>query len=1025
MSFQISGNTVLYVLAACLAFALAWVAWKRRRARGGWPLALLMMAVAVWLLATGFEGVTSKQANRLFWMLVGYLGALTSPLFLFLFALEYTCLDRRLNWRHLVLLALLPALTLLLMVTNPWHRLVWADAWPGLDGSKAAAGPVFWVGVVGYSHLLMAGATLCLVRNFLAQPGDSPARQRFRALLVAVLVPWAGLLLSGLNLSLPAGLTPLLILASGSFLSHTVLHLRLFDPIPFARTTLVDTMPDGVIVLDKHGNILDLNAAARRLFGLTDIPYAEHIARFLPAWATLNPLLDAGRLQVEVSLNAQPYELDIAPLVGAGEGGAGWLIVVRNIELRRRTERALQRRDAILRAVSLAAEKFLRLEDWEQSIPAVLEQIGQAAQVSRVYIFERNLNEEGVPLVSQRYEWTAPGFIPQIDNPALQNFPYTLEGFARWEASFLENRPVVGLVRDFPASEQAFLAEQDILSIAVVPIFVEGGLWGFIGFDDCVQERAWSEAELEALKAAADIFGAAIARHRALAALRNRERALTLLHDILQAALQASDLRQTAQILVNRLGEIIGADGCFLTLWDDENQRTIPLAAYGAFQDTYPTISVGPRCKTLTASVLKAGHTLVIPDTMNSPYVSRRIARRFPTRSMLAIPLIAGQMKVGALLLPFDRKHQFSQEEIAISEQAGKLVALTLAKLLVAEEASRRADETETLRKAGAAVTAALDVHEAVHLILDQLQLVVPHDSASVQLLRDGYLEIVGGRGWPDPSQVVGLRFPVPGDNPNTIVIETRQAYILNAADRVYPMFRQPPHNHIRSWLGVPLVIRQRVIGLLAIDSSQPNHFTPAHARLASAFADQVAIALENARLFSEVQELARTDALTGLYNRRGLLEVGQIEFLRARRFQRPFCAILVDIDHFKRINDRYGHTLGGDPALKALAQQLLHHVREIDLVGRYGGEEFVVLLPETDLTGCYQVAERLRQAVQEMKIETPVGVLQLTISLGVAICDESTPTLEMLIARADDAMYIAKRKGRNRVVVATPGAGR
>jgi diguanylate cyclase (GGDEF)-like protein len=212
--------------------------------------------------------------------------------------------------------------------------------------------------------------------------------------------------------------------------------------------------------------------------------------------------------------------------------------------------------------------------------------------------------------------------------------------------------------------------------------------------------------------------------------------------------------------------------------------------------------------------------------------------------------------------LGYDEFHHFTEDEIVRGELAAGLIALTLAKFQAMEQASHRAEESETLRKAGAAVAATLNPVEAVNRILEQLEHVVPHDSASVQLLRDGELEIVGGRGWQDPSSVIGIRFPVPGDNPNSIVIQTQKPYILDEADKFYPAFRQPPHSHIHSWLGVPLIVHNQVTGLLAIDSAEPHHFTREHVQMATAFADQVAIALENAHLFGSAQQQAKRRAL-------------------------------------------------------------------------------------------------------------------------------------------------------------------
>ncbi len=178
------------------------------------------------------------------------------------------------------------------------------------------------------------------------------------------------------------------------------------------------------------------------------------------------------------------------------------------------------------------------------------------------------------------------------------------------------------------------------------------------------------------------------------------------------------------------------------------------------------------------------------------------------------------------------------------------------------EDAQRRAREADTLRQASGVVAATLNKDEAIERILDQLSLVVPYDSASVQLLGEGYLEIVGGRGWPDPEAVIGIRFPVPGENPNSVVIERGEPYILIDAPSNYSAFRSGPHNHIRSWLGVPLYVHERLIGMLVLDSVHPNYYNESHANLIAAFADQVAIAIENARLFSAEKKRAEELAM-------------------------------------------------------------------------------------------------------------------------------------------------------------------
>lgn len=171
--------------------------------------------------------------------------------------------------------------------------------------------------------------------------------------------------------------------------------------------------------------------------------------------------------------------------------------------------------------------------------------------------------------------------------------------------------------------------------------------------------------------------------------------------------------------------------------------------------------------------------------------------------------------------------------------------------------------------------------------------------------------------------------------------------------------------------------------------------------------------ALENA--LQEVQRLAITDSLTNLYNRRHFSKVGEDEVQRACRYGRSLSAIMVDIDHFKLLNDTFGHKIG-DQILQGVAESCRKELRSVDVLGRYGGDEFVILLPENDRAAAGKVAERLRKTIAHMQLNTTKGPRKVTASLGVASVDCDKPSLETLLSRADKALYVAKKRGRNRV---------
>lgn len=213
--------------------------------------------------------------------------------------------------------------------------------------------------------------------------------------------------------------------------------------------------------------------------------------------------------------------------------------------------------------------------------------------------------------------------------------------------------------------------------------------------------------------------------------------------------------------------------------------------------------------------------------------------------------------------------------------------------------------------------------------------------------------------------------------------------------------------------LCVPLHSGEGVIGVINMESEEVEAFNDADLKLLTTFADQLGIAIQRSRLFEQVQKLAVTDELTGITNRRHFFELAQAEFDRAVRYDHPLSVIMIDVDHFKAVNDTYGHTVG-DTVLNGIASRLKENCRRVDVFARYGGEEFVVVLPETSLGSALEAAERMRSCVSQQPIDSEVGTLEVTISLGVAALSEETPALQSLLNRADQALLAAKSDGRN-----------
>lgn len=206
---------------------------------------------------------------------------------------------------------------------------------------------------------------------------------------------------------------------------------------------------------------------------------------------------------------------------------------------KQRAETALRERDTILETISFAAEKFLTCAHWGHPIKKVLARLGEAVRASRVYIFENCRDKKEQLLTSPRYEWAANGITPQIDNPHLQNCPY-YPSQGRIAEKLSQGMPFYGLVKNFLPYEADIFESQDILSIAIIPVFVGKAWWGFIRFDDCLEEREWSSVVIDAFKTAANLLGAAIQDERMVQALRESEARLSESTQTLSAILNAA-----------------------------------------------------------------------------------------------------------------------------------------------------------------------------------------------------------------------------------------------------------------------------------------------------------------------------------------------------------------------------------------------------------------------------------------------------------------------------------------------------
>ncbi|NIQ03122.1 MAG: sensor domain-containing diguanylate cyclase, partial [Nitrospinaceae bacterium] len=225
--------------------------------------------------------------------------------------------------------------------------------------------------------------------------------------------------------------------------------------------------------------------------------------------------------------------------------------------------------------------------------------------------------------------------------------------------------------------------------------------------------------------------------------------------------------------------------------------------------------------------------------------------------------------------------------------------------------------------------------------------------------------------------------------------------------------------NHF--FLTIPLMIENEIVGVLNLNDCQAGYFTVSDLDFALNVAEFISLSINNALSYEKAERLSVTDGLTGLNNHQQMETLLRREVHRSRRYCSPLSLIILDIDHFKRINDTYGHQ-AGDEVLIAVASFLEEMCRENDIAARYGGEEFVLILPETPSSGAFQIAERLRQTISQRCFPHEKGDYSITLSGGISEFDAEKMTDHSdLIRVADQALYQAKESGRNCTVTLRP----
>ena len=484
---------------------------------------------------------------------------------------------------------------------------------------------------------------------------------------------------------------------------------------------------------------------------------------------------------------------------------------------------------------------------------------------------------------------------------------------------------------------------------------------------------------------------------------------VAILYDASQAVLSTFDLDEVLNRILSIIQDYFQLQNGAVMLLEKNKQELYVRAHFGRSEDIGFRVAVG---QGITGSAAKLKRPIYVPDVSKD---SRYINMMDKIKSEVAIPLMVRDEVVGVLDFESDQLDYFKPEIIDLLTLFSTQASLALENARLYSLERRRAEQLEAINAVAQQTTAVvLDLDELLTVVCRVLLEWFHLDSVTVLLCEGDDLRVRAYEGRLTPTVPLGKLLPA-GTGLVSRALAQNRSIIENDVAGVEGYF--PGFAETQSEMCVPLIFFGEKLGVLALDSASKNAFEAEDVQPLESVADICTAAIQNANYFARMRQLAYVDGLTGIHNRR-YFEMRIVEELeRASRFQGRMSVIMVDIDHFKRLNDEFGHLLG-DEVLRGVAGILKQQLRKVDMVCRYGGEEFAVVVPETTGENAVTVAEKLRRQIESHPF--PGVPRPVTISCGVADYPLHGGTRDEVVAAADGALYAAKQAGRNRVIAAT-----
>jgi diguanylate cyclase (GGDEF)-like protein len=487
---------------------------------------------------------------------------------------------------------------------------------------------------------------------------------------------------------------------------------------------------------------------------------------------------------------------------------------------------------------------------------------------------------------------------------------------------------------------------------------------------------------------------------------------IAILYDASQAVLSTFDLDEVLSQILCIMRDYFHLEHVAILLLDQET-GTLRARTHAGWNKQSEEINIALG-RGLIGTAAKLRRPIYAPDVTTDP---RYILTIPATKSELAVPLLVRNEVVGVLDCQSEDANFFDSDTIDLLTLFSTQASIALQNAQLYSQERRRAAQLEAINALSRHTTAVLDMDELLAKSCSTILQAFPVDHVAILLLEGKTLALRAHKG------KLTLLFPERGEIPagaglSRRAVETGKPVLENDVSKVENYVRG--FSETKSEMCLPLISLGETIGVLALESSHAGAFAQNDVQPLESVADICAAAIQNARYFDRIRHMAYVDGLTGIFNRRYFEMRVTEEIERVRRYENALALVMVDIDHFKRLNDEFGHLLG-DEVLRQVSKLFEQNLRKSDIVCRYGGEEFVLLMPQTTLDHAVAAAEKVRKTVGTWTF--PGVARPVTISLGVAAFPADGDSRDALVSAADRALYAAKQGGRDRVVVASKEA--